>query len=450
MADVAAIIAKAQENQAPSDSEYAALVAAVESPELPINVRVRALPVLSHHVEVNPALLTKVVASLIKLLEDDLQVVHAAVVKALSDLAVTAAKFLDVGKSTELVRDITDVLFQISLPTSGFAPDVRKAAKEAVSTTLPGVNVLGVAVKAVHLLSNERWNDEAEQLELERRGALDLLHQLTSNKNKEQWNEEAETKLLKIVPTVLTVLSAAEVGRFLGDVSHLPSIAAKEGAPLVEHVLKLKLDGPRGLETVAKLRSVLPKEAVNDAIIDKIAPLLTKAKSADPFSTQIARTFVFAARHASAEKAGKHIDTVKKALAKDGHESWTFTEALLASLSILGAKAPEALNELLADDAFRADVSKIAKEASELEAKLIFAAKKAALGHEASLKHSEAIEALKHVVHLGAFIDVKKAPELKPCSWEVRPPPVRAPKTKRVDIDTPLTAQGKRQQPRAK
>jgi hypothetical protein len=450
MADVADIVSRTQSGAVPTAEEFAALLAAVENTAVPVNVRVRALPVLAQHVDGNQSLLTKVVAAMVKLLDEELTAVHTAVVKALAELCTTASKFLEAQKMTELIRDASDVLFQMSMDGSGFAPEVRKAAKEAITTNLAHASVLGVAVKAIHLLSNDRWNDEAPQLEAERRGALDLLKQLTAAKNKELWSEDSEMKLLKVVAQVLPVVSAGEMTRLLEAIGQLPSVAAKEGAPLVEQVLKLKTDSPRGLEAIAKLNKCMPKDAVNDAIIDKVMPLLTKAKSSDASATAVGRALVSAARHASSEKADKHIASIRTALAKNGGESWTYTEALLAALAILANKNTEAFAAVLADDTFVSTVTGLAEQASDLELRVLFAAKKAAAAKEENRRHAEAVACLKHIVHMGAFVAVRKAPELTPCSWEGAKPAIRAPAQKRITVDGPLETQGKRPQPRRK
>eukprot|EP00672_Neobodo_designis_P025333 CAMPEP_0174832408 /NCGR_PEP_ID=MMETSP1114-20130205/3662_1 /TAXON_ID=312471 /ORGANISM="Neobodo designis, Strain CCAP 1951/1" /LENGTH=453 /DNA_ID=CAMNT_0016066267 /DNA_START=42 /DNA_END=1403 /DNA_ORIENTATION=+ len=449
MAAVADVIAKVHAGEAPTAEEYAALHAAVDSAETPVVARVKAVPLLAQYIEANQDYVTKVPASLVKMLEDANPIVHTAVVKGFADLCVAAAKFLDAAKIVDVIRDVSDVLLQISLPSSGFDNDVRKIAKEAVSVTLPGVSPLGVAIKCIHLLSNDRWNDEAKQLELERKGALDLLQLVCGPKHAAKWTEDDLSKLLKFVSHAFSVVAAFEMSRMIGAIAQIPAVQEKKGAPLVDAVLKLKMDGPRGLESVSKLRVALPKDAENDAIIDKIAPLLTKAKAADPVATQVARTFAFAARYASAEKAEKHIGTVRAALKKNSGDSWTFTEALYLALATLGQKAPEAFAPLLEDDEFRAAVHATATEASAAEPKVAFAGQKAAIANEPTHKYSDAVECLKNVVRVGAFIEVKKVPEAGVPSWEMRKSVIRAPAgKKRVNLDAPI-AQAKKPQPKA-
>jgi len=328
-------------------------------------VRVKILNYIAQHIGFYDASVCKKAAQLaVKLLaapEVDQIAIHA--IKVLVGLAsITSAE----KRPDYFAREGADILIQVVLADStdgeGYTSDVRDAAKKSLDE-LAAINMKSVLTKLVHLISDDREADEAEQLSRERTFALGMLQRLSVQKNTaSQWTEEVQQHFLTVLSVVLHTVTKDEFVKLLDIAGHLPLVKEKNFTPILESYLNgaSTLESIRQLESVNMLaQRVLRTTAVQFPLLAEKLVSLQFVKSinmtldsVDELQLAQLKVLVAAARLANADAAAPLLGELMAAAAAsnvfraDGNNV-TLVEGLLFALAHLGSKIGEPFVALL-------------------------------------------------------------------------------------------------------
>lgn len=169
------------------------LVAAAESADTPLLLRVRFLELIGQHVAAvrdNNAL-RKVVTSLVKIVggPDNTPQLLTAAIQAFAGLGPVSV----LDKNWEyLAREGADVLMQVMIDREAFPESVRQAASKSLDS-LTSSAFRSVLAKLLHWLSLDREEDEEAQIQQERHMALTRLTRLIMQPSqRKHWTEETQ------------------------------------------------------------------------------------------------------------------------------------------------------------------------------------------------------------------------------------------------------------------
>jgi hypothetical protein len=329
------------------------------------------------------------------------------------------------AKRDDAAKEAADVLVQVSLANSGFATDIQKHATAALAK-LAATSPRGVLLKALHLLSDEREDDTAEQMEAERHAAIGLARTVAKNSAASEQLRKSDA-LPALMKTVQRVLGALTVTQFIGLVSQLIAIFCNADVPaasaaLMDVVAAGKLDNAKAWETILFVGARLPQGTTYDAALDKLMPLVQKKTALDGAdAAMLLKAFATAASWASAEGAAKHFEAARDLLVKvDKHADASGNAAMVeAALKAVAALAKAKGAEWTHDEVLGAVAAKLVEANTNRLKDLIFVVKKQAAAGNATEAHARWIRSLQNIIALAtplAAKDLKVLPTVKPSS----------------------------------
>lgn len=319
-------------------------------------------------------------------------------------------------KQVDVTREVTDVLLQVSLPTSGFSESIRKLAKEQVTKQLIEACPKGVVGKMLHWLSDDREDDEASQIDAERKLALQILQLPAFSQPPVLTQIQQDEQIPKIAARVLSVVSASQFYRLLPIITNFISTSESSATAVVEACVGPKCDSEKQWESLAVLTRVLPKGLKTDGPFEKISAIVSKKGAFDGEAqsvTRMMKAFVAACQLASNETASKKNSVAKDVLSKilshkDLSNNYTVIEAGILALAALMRDGDENVKSHV-DDALASTLStRIESEFAPLFDKYVYAVKKE--GREnAKLHYHQAITCLENLKTIGAKLAQKHA-----------------------------------------
>lgn len=415
------------------------LMAAAESSETPLLMRVRFLECVHRHLSNvrDGSTLKKVVSSLVKIVgsQDNSVPLLSAAVRCFEGLGPLSSA----DQSQEyLAREGVDVLLQVTLDHGAFEAPVRKAAAAALDS-LTSSAFRCVTTKLIHWLSNDREEDDEEQLQRERHTALSRLATLAfSPSNGKHWTEETQAHTLSLIQRVLSQVDCAEFRQLMRIASSLSSVKQAGGVKLLEMYLA---ENASPSENFAECLSIVAPLIQDSVEFDLVSVLENHRFFENPIEHQgdaavfLSRAILLAARVSPKESGTKLLPFVTQQttlLIGDGKSldaDYTIVEAMLLSIVHLSKKCGQEVLAALQDEAFRAALASLAETLVSVENDVVFAVKKSPAKSDGPQYELAVVAAVSNVRTLAAHLSEKRIPAVVE-SWS---PKVLHPKRQRND-----------------
>lgn len=342
--------------------QFVKLMSFADDLETNVAVRAKIINFVAQSIAFYDASVCKKAAQLaVKLLagQDSIDPILISAIKVLVSLAsITNAE----KRPDYFAREGADILIQVILADAadgeGYSVVVRDEAKNALEQ-LATINLKSVLTKLVHLISDDREADEAEQLSRERVFALGMLQRLSANLKSAatQWTEDVQQHFLTVLSVVLHTVTKDEFVKLLDIAGQLPVVKEKNFTSILESYLNgvSSLDSLRQLESVSILAQrvlraavVLPFPLLAEKLValQFVKSIQMAAESADETQLAQLKLLVAASRLASAESAAPLLGELMVAIATTNvfnaeTNNVTLIEGLLFALSNLGSKIGE-------------------------------------------------------------------------------------------------------------
>jgi hypothetical protein len=386
-------INKANQNtQIPAD-EAEALIAAVDAcskgePGLLPHVLLRGVAAVPAAVANNENLAGKALLALVSTLTSTPTATNATNgtdalrQAAIESLAGVASK--SGSKQADVTREVSDILLQVSLQGSGFSEQIRKVAKEQVTKKLIESCPKGVVGKMLHWLSDDREDDTVEQIEAERKLALNILQLPALSRAPALTQLQQDEQIPKIAARVLSVVSANQFYRLLPIIANFVSGTEASAVAVVDAVTGAKCDTEKNWESLYALFRHLPKGLKTDTPFDKLSAIVSKKtvleQSSDEVLMKLLKAFASASQLASNDVASKKVGVAKDLLTKilkhkEYSTNYSIIEAALLAFASLIRDDESAKTNV--DDALAKSLSTlITEEISPAFDKYVYAVKK--------------------------------------------------------------------------
>lgn len=267
-------------------------------------------------------------------------VLRNAAVDALCGIATRCKE-----KQVEVVREVTDVLLQVSLAGSGFPDALQKKAREYVTNTLVAACPRGVVAKMLHWLSDDREDDSATQISAERELAFQILESGALKKPNAITALQQDEAIPKIAARVLSAVSADQFQRLVPTVMQYLGASEASLSTVLDGIVGSKFDTSRAWEAMSMLSRHLPRASAFaaaaaggaaaastgtdaavaktaatfrcDTPLEKIAAVVSKKNALDNADVlSMLKAFAASAALASNDAAAKKIDLAKDILNK--------------------------------------------------------------------------------------------------------------------------------------
>ncbi|EPY25679.1 hypothetical protein STCU_06564 [Strigomonas culicis] len=282
------------------------LVHTAERPDTPLLLRVRFLEFVSRVVADlrDSSALQKIVTSLVHVIGGDDNTPQLLTAALNSFVGLGPVSMMD-KKWEYLSCEGSDILMQVMLDKEAFPEPARRAAATALDA-LVSTAFKSVIKKLVHWISDEREDDDPEQLQRERQLAVTrLTRMVTSATYRAHWTEELQSEVLDLIQRVLGTVDAREFTQLVRIVSHLPICKERHGVPLLELFLsKYDLNSERHLESVTIIGRYVKEGAEFDLLpyLEK-SKLLAKPLGSDAHAVLLSRLVLLATRVATSDNA---------------------------------------------------------------------------------------------------------------------------------------------------
>jgi hypothetical protein len=414
---VEAINKVGQGNQEISVDEAEALISAVDActkgdQQLLPHVVLRALHAIPAAIATNESLAGKALLSLVNTLAAPTsnEALRQGAIEGLAGVALKST-----SKQIDVTREVADVLLQVSLPTSGFSDDVRKKARDLVNKQLIEACPKGVVGKMLHWLSDDREDDEAAQIDAERKVALAVLNNPVLSRAPALAQIQQDEQIPKIAARVLSVVSAHQFYRLLPVISNFVAASESSAAAVVDAVCGAKCDSDKNWESLYSISRYLPKGLKTDAPFDKLSATVSKKTSLEGDADSVARmlkAFVAACQLVTSESAPKKVGVAKELAARvlgsaELSANLTFVEAALLSLAAL-ARDEESVKAAI-DDSLAASLNALVSgQIAPQFDKYVYAVKKE--GRQNARPHDHiAIACLENIKLIGGKLAEKQS-----------------------------------------
>lgn len=409
-------INKAGQNQEIQSDEAEALVTAIDScskgePQLLPHVLLRALLAVPAAIATNESLAGKALLALVNTLAAPTSN-DALRLGAVEGLAGVALK--STTKQIDVTREVTDILLQVSLANSGFSDDVRKKAKEEVNKKLIEACPKGVVGKMLHWLSDDREDDEAAQIDAERKMAMNILHNPAFSRGPALAQIQQDEQIPKIAARVLSVVSAGQFYRLLPIIANFVSASESSAAAVVDAVCGPKCDSDKNWESLAAISRLLPKGLKTDAPFDKLSAIVSKKTSLEGDVESVAKmlkAFVAACQLVANDSAAKKVGVAKDLLTRvlsNSELALNFTIVEAAVLAFAALLREEDSVKTAVDDSLAKSLSAFVAEASPLFDKYVYAVKKEGRQNARAHYHT-AVACLENLKTIGGKLAEKQS-----------------------------------------
>ena len=385
-------INKANQNQEIPAEEAEALIGAVDAcskgqPGLLPHVLLRGLCAVPAAIATNEALAGKAILALVNTLtstnaaSNNVNGTDALRQAAIEGLAGVAAK--STTKQVDVTREVCDVLLQVSLQGSGFTDQVRKTAKEQVTKKLIEACPKGVVGKMLHWLSDDREDDTAEQIDAERKLALNILHLPSLSRAPALTQIQQDEQIPKIAARVLSVVSAHQFYRLLPVIANFVSGTEASSVAVADAVTGNKCDAEKNWESLYALYKYLPKGLKTDTPFEKLSAIVSKKNALDQGSVDnlgkllkaFATSCQLASNDVASKKAGVAKDLLVKVLKhKEYSTNYSIVEASVLALASLLRDDESAKANV--DDSLAKSLSGLVEEITPMLDKFVYAVKK--------------------------------------------------------------------------
>ncbi|CCW66266.1 unnamed protein product [Phytomonas sp. Hart1] len=413
------------------------LVQAAENSQTSIFLRVRFLELIARyvvHIRDNNAL-KKIVTSLIKIIggDDNTPQLLVAALQCFSGLGSVSM----LEKQWEyLSREGADILMQVIIDKEAFPEPVRQAARKSLDDLTESA-FQPVVTKLLHWLSDDREDDEEEQLLKERHMALTVLNRLSRMVSlKSQWTEEVQELVYNLILRILDVVNVREFSQLARIAAHLPIIVAKGGGNflLKSYLSNHKLDSNRQLEAVVILGRFVQVKDQSDELdltpaLEAAGLLAHEIDAQSEHGYLSARIVLLTARLAGSDTAEKLLSFIfhnlMHLLGADGTslpENISTLEALLFAMVAIARKKPIEVLQKIHEENFNASMINLMKAMTSLENHTLFSVKKLVMKKEAKDTDAEMLTCLHNICVIAGSASSKHLPliELKE-SWAERP-----------------------------
>lgn len=398
-----------------------------------VAVRVKILNFVAQSIKFYDAKVCKSVAQLaVKIISSDATEDPAAIaaLKLFPALALLPAEL----RPDYFAREGADVIIQVILDDVGFTANVRAAAKDALQALIVA-SFKAVVTKLIHLISDDRESDDADQIQKERTFAWETLLQLSKNKKDygPQWTEEVQQHFLQCLSVVLHTVPRDEFAKMIEVASSLSTVRDQQFIPLLDAYLGgCKLDGIRSLEGLSMIAAVIPRGPVVTTLAEKVTKdqLIKKIDfkgEATPLQLAQLKVLVFAARTASNDAAQVLIGEVLGAIIGSGIfddssncESLVVVESLILCLVYLHPKCGAVMLAALSDPTLAEKLGKTTEDLTQLHKQILFAVKKKVDASTATNEDAATLTVLENLKYLIAPLAKRQMPALASFSpsWE--------------------------------
>ncbi|EPY27877.1 hypothetical protein STCU_05461 [Strigomonas culicis] len=312
----------------------------------------------------------------------------------------------------------SDILMQVMLDKEAFPEPARRAAATALDA-LVSTAFKSVIKKLVHWISDEREDDDPEQLQRERQLAVTrLTRMVTSATYRAHWTEELQSEVLDLIQRVLGTVDAREFTQLVRIVSHLPICKERHGVPLLELFLsKYDLNSERHLESVTIIGRYVKEGAEFDLLpyLEK-SKLLAKPLGSDAHAVLLSRLVLLATRVATSDNAELLFEYVFGQLSalvgtdEALPDNLSVVEALLLAATNIARKKPAEVLHKLHEDALNVKMVSLVKAVEKVEPEAIFAVKKHVISHEVKHVDREVLATIHNIKLLAGAISSKHLP----------------------------------------
>lgn len=397
------------------------LMGAAEASTTPPIMRVRFLEFIARHLEKidESTALKKIAASLVKIISSDdpnIDPILCAAIRCFESLGPisTADSSLEF-----LAREAVDILLQVTLDHGAFSFTVRKAGMAALDS-LTNTAFRCVVTKLMHWLSDDREEDDEEQIRKERHTALSrLLRMALSPSMKKHWTQETEVYTLSLIQRIMQIVNVKEFNSLMQAASSLSSVREKNGVPLLElFISENQTLSDRAVESLAIIAKYVDPKAEFDLItyLQKCSVFQHGIpRSGDP-AVFLSRVLLLASKISPSEACEPLIDFLFKQLGLligDGQNlncDLSVLEALLSCLVHLSKKKEREILEKVSDESFRSRMPVLLETLSNLNNFSLFAIKKSIQSGKAGIQDAEVLACLENSQVIVAALAENRVP----------------------------------------
>lgn len=397
------------------------LMGAAEAITTPPLMRVRFLEFISRHMEKigDSAALKKIAASLVKIISSDEQTIDPILCAAIYCFQSLGPVSTTDSNLEFLAREAVDILLQITLDHGAFSLTVRKTAIAALDS-LTDTAFRCVVTKLLHWLSDDREEDEEEQIRKERQNALSRLSRLAMSPSmKKHWTEEMQIYTLSLIQRIIQMVNVKEFSSLMHVGSFLPLVREKDGLPLLELLIS---DNQTLSDRTIESLAIVAKHVGTKAEYDLSTYLLRCSvfqqnipRSGDS-AIFLSRVLVLASKTSPPEACEPLIDFVYNQLnlfIGDGRNlnfDFSVFEALLLSfVQLLKKKEVEVLVKS-ADEPFRNSLSLLQGTLGDISNFSLFAVKKTLQSGQANIQDAELLSCMENCKKIVTAILEKRVP----------------------------------------
>lgn len=397
------------------------LMGAAEATTTPPLMRVRFLEFIARHMGKigESAALKKIAASLVKIISSDEQTIDPILCTAICCFASLGPVSATDNSLEFLAREAVDILLQITLDHGAFSLTVRKAAIAALDS-LTETAFRCVVTKLLHWLSDDREEDEDEQIRKERQNALSRLSRLAMAPSmRKHWTEEMQIYTLSLIQRIIQILNVKEFSNLMHVGSSLPLVREKDGLPLLELLISENQTlSDRAIESLAIVEKYVGTKAVYDlsTYLGRCSVFQKNIPRSGDSAIFLSRVLVLAAKTSPPEACGPLIDFVCSQLSLftgDGRNlnfDFSVLEALLLSLVQLLKKNDAEVLIKISDEPFRSKLSVLQGTLADLSNFSLFAVKKSLQSGQANIQDAELLSCMENSKTIVAAILEKRIP----------------------------------------
>lgn len=410
------------------------LMRSAENAETPLLLRVRFLEFVANNVANlrDASALKKIVTSLVKVIggEDNTPQLLVSAVQCLSGLGPVS--MLD--KSWEyLSREGADILMQVVIDKDAFSEAVRQAARKSLDSLI-GSAFRPVLTKLLHWLSDDREEDEEEQISKERHMALAILSRLALSPSlRSHWTEDVEEDATALLLRILNIVDAREFSQLARVAAALPKAHQQGGIPLLQAFLSShKLDSERSVESAAIIGRFVSTKGREFDMLSALesGKLLSSNVDADSLhGALVARLVLLAVRLAPAESAVQlfpYVVAQLEHLLGNGSSlqgNLSTLEAFMFAVIALGRHTSVQVLQKLNEETLNATMTAFANNLAKIEPEAIFAVKKMVREHKAGNEQGELLACLHNLRIISGSFSAKHLPMSELCeSWARKRP----------------------------
>lgn len=421
--DVFSVLQAAAENDSihGHTSQFLELMGAAEASSTPPFMRVRFLNFISHHLTKisDSTALKKIAASLVKIISSDDHKIDLIICAAIHCFESLGPISTTENNLEFLAREAVDILLQVTLDHGAFSLAVRKASVAALDS-LTQTAFRCVVTKLIHWLSDDREEDDEEQIRKERHTALSRLQRMAlSPSMKKYWTEEIQMYTLSLIQRIMHIVNAREFNSLMYVASSLPLVREKNGAPLLElFISENQMTSFRAIESLAIIGKYVGCNAECDLIsyLQRSSALQDNIPCTGDAGVFLSRVLLLASKTSPGEVPESFISFLfAQLLLLIGDTSnlscdFSVLEALLLSLVYLSKKNEKVILEKISEESFRSKISLLLETLNNLDNCCRFAVKKRVQCGQASLGDAEVLACIENSRNIVAAFVEKRMP----------------------------------------